>query len=140
MTKFSKGVLPERLRYIALPTSTEDSFSVLVRIMPDLLRFCIVCLASKIELVQMSALKILKFIFETQGCSLDYSMVFILKSVLATFPKPRAETQVLSYGQFYRDLLKSDQDPILYLFKEGTLKCGKDLYDEPTCILTKGQT
>lgn len=139
MAQFSKGLLPEHLRYTKLPNSTEDSFSVLVRIMPDLLRFCIVCLASKIELVQISALKILKFIFETQGCSLDYWMVFILKSVLATFPKPRADTLVLSYGKFYKDLLlKSDQDPILHLFTEGPLKFGKDLHNQPTCMVTKG--
>lgn len=35
----------------------------------------------------MSALKILKFILETQGCSLDVSMIYILKGMFLTFPK-----------------------------------------------------
>ena len=35
----------------------------------------------------MSALKILKFILETQGCSLDLSMIYILKGMFLTFPR-----------------------------------------------------
>ena len=35
----------------------------------------------------MSALKVLKFILETQGCSLDASMIYILKGMFLTFPK-----------------------------------------------------
>ena len=35
----------------------------------------------------MNALKVLKFILETQGCSLDVSMMYILKGMFLTFPK-----------------------------------------------------
>jgi len=34
----------------------------------------------------MSALKLLEFILETQGCSLDGAIVFILKAILKTYP------------------------------------------------------
>jgi len=38
------------------------------------------------EIVRISALKMLKYILETIGCSLDYGMVFILKAMLKTYP------------------------------------------------------
>ena len=50
------------------------------------LRFSILCLSHEKEIIKMSALKILKLVLETQGCSLDYCMVFILKGMLFTFP------------------------------------------------------
>jgi len=68
---FVKGEVPEQVRFAKVAQSAEDAFSVMLRILPELLRFCIICLASRIEIVQVSALKTLKFIFETQGCSLD---------------------------------------------------------------------
>jgi hypothetical protein len=101
MAQFSQGKVPEVLRYTRQASSTEDSFSVIVKILPELLRFCITCLANKHELVQISALKTLKFLFETQGCSLDYTMVYILKSVLNTFPETRAASDVITSGRFY---------------------------------------
>jgi hypothetical protein len=87
MTAFASGKIPEPLRFGKILDVQQDSFSAMLRILPDCLRFCLLCLSSKKEIVQISALKILKFIFETQGCSLDYSLVFILKSILTTFPK-----------------------------------------------------
>jgi hypothetical protein len=54
--------------------------------LPDCLRFSIACLSHKIEIVRISALKMLKYMLETLGCSLDYGMVFILKSMLKTYP------------------------------------------------------
>jgi len=36
--------------------------------------------------VKLSALKLLEFILETQGCSLDQAMVLILKAILRTYP------------------------------------------------------
>ncbi len=66
---------------------SDDSFSALLGILPQLLRFCILCLTHRREIVKMSALKILKFILETQGCSLDLSMIYILKGMFMTFPR-----------------------------------------------------
>ena len=68
----------------------DDSFSALLRILPQLLRFCLLSLTHRREIIRMSALKILKFILETQGCSLDSSMIYILKGMFLTFPKPSA--------------------------------------------------
>lgn len=34
----------------------------------------------------MSALKLLKFVLETQGCSLDFALVFTLKAMLNIYP------------------------------------------------------
>jgi hypothetical protein len=44
------------------------------------------CLTHKKEIVRMSALKLIEFILETQGCSLDLAMVFILKALMKTYP------------------------------------------------------
>ena len=60
---------------------------MMLRVLPKLLSFCVVCLSHRREVVQISALKTLKFVLETQGCSLDHWMVFILKGMLQTFPK-----------------------------------------------------
>ena len=65
----------------------DDAFSEMLRILPQLLRFCILCLTHRREIVKMSALKVIKFVLETQGCSLDFTMVFILKGMFLTFPK-----------------------------------------------------
>ena len=44
------------------------------------------CVTHKKEIVRMSSMKLLEFILETKGCSLDTSMVFILKAILTTYP------------------------------------------------------
>ena len=44
------------------------------------------CVTHKKEIVRMSAMKVLEFVLETKGCSLDQSMVFILKAILTTYP------------------------------------------------------
>lgn len=54
--------------------------------LPDCLRFAIVCLSHRLEIVRISALKMIKYMLETLGCSLDYGMVFILKAMLMTYP------------------------------------------------------
>jgi hypothetical protein len=89
-------------------------------ILPDLLKFCIICLAHKKEIVKISALKILKFVFETQGCSLDFSMVLILKSILNTYPKNATNADVESDSDFdMQILLGTKQDVHSFLFKHG---------------------
>ncbi len=44
------------------------------------------CLTHNKEIVRMAALKLLEFILETKGCSLDQAMVFTLKALLKTYP------------------------------------------------------
>jgi hypothetical protein len=46
------------------------------------------------EIVRMSSVKLLEFILETKGCSLDQSMVFILKAILKTYPVTNKEQPV----------------------------------------------
>ena len=58
----------------------------MIKILPNMLKFLLMCLTHKKEIVKISALKLLEFILETQGCSLDFSMVFILKAMLKTYP------------------------------------------------------
>ena len=41
----------------------------------------------------MSALKVVKFVLETQGCSLDFGMVYILKGMFLTYPRGNTSTQ-----------------------------------------------
>lgn len=65
----------------------------MLRILPQLLRFCIVSLTHRREIVRMSALKVVKFVLETQGCSLDFGMVYILKGMFLTYPRGNTSTQ-----------------------------------------------
>ena len=58
----------------------------MLKILPWLLKFSIMCLTHKKEIVRLSALKTLEFVLETKGCSLDQSMVFILKALFKTYP------------------------------------------------------
>lgn len=125
MAAFSQAHVPDQVRFAKVTHSPEDAFSVLLKILPDLLRFCIICLTSRVEIVQVSALKVLKFVFETQGCSLDQSMVLILKSILKTFPR---SNQTNSLEQTWSDfridtLLDQDGcDPGTLMFADSLLK------------------
>lgn len=65
---------------------TDDPFTILLKIIPHLLKFIVKSLKSKKEIVKISALKLLGFMLETQGCSLDHSMVYLLKALMKTYP------------------------------------------------------
>ena len=58
----------------------------MLRILPQLLKFVIMCMTHRKEPIKLAALKLLEFILETKGCSLDSAMVFILKAILKTYP------------------------------------------------------
>lgn len=79
------------MRFAPQVLVSNDSFSALLHILPQLLRFCLLALTHRREIVRMSALKVLKFILETQGCSLDASMMYILKGMFLTFPKTKTQ-------------------------------------------------
>lgn len=59
------------MTFIPIITNSDDPFSIMKRFLQDLLRFTVMCLTHKKEIVKMSALKLLEFILETKGCSLD---------------------------------------------------------------------
>jgi hypothetical protein len=85
--------------------------------LPDCLRFTIACLSHKVEIVRISALKMIKYILEILGCSLDYGMVFILKAMLKTYPE--SNTKWLSSEDFdLKRLLDIDITIQEYLFKQ----------------------
>ena len=74
-------------RFIApIQIATCDSFSSMLANLPELLRFIIACLSHRMEIVKISALKLLKYVLETQGCSLDFGLVYTLKSMLNVYP------------------------------------------------------
>lgn len=89
----------------------------MLNILPDCLRFSIVCLSHKYEIVKISSLKLLKYILETQGCSLDIGLVFILKGILKTYP----QASKLSTQQDFdlSTLLGKDITITEYLFKKS---------------------
>ena len=64
MVAFSLGQIPAKIRFAPQIMVSDDAFSALLRILPQLLRFCILSLTNKREIVKMSSLKILKFVFE----------------------------------------------------------------------------
>ena len=89
MAIFLKGEIPKDINQRFPQTITVnkiDSFSSMLQHLPDCLRFAIACLSHRLEIVRVSALKMLKYMLETLGCSLDYGMVFILKAMLITYP------------------------------------------------------
>lgn len=50
---------------------SEDPYSIMLKILPYLLKFVLICLTHKKECVKLAAIKLLEFILETKGCSLD---------------------------------------------------------------------
>ena len=51
-----------------------------------MLKFLLMCMAHKKEIVKLSALKVIEFILEIMGCSLDAAIVLILKAIIKTYP------------------------------------------------------
>lgn len=69
------------------------------------------------EIVRISALKMLKYVLETIGCSLDYGMVFILKAMLKTYPV-EGQRWTLSEEEFdLKKLFDNDMTIVEYLYK-----------------------
>lgn len=64
----------------------DDPYTMMLRLLPVLLKFVLMSITHKKEIVKMASMRLLEFILETKGCSLDSSMVFILKAILNTFP------------------------------------------------------
>ena len=58
----------------------------MIKILPYLLKFVLMCMTHKKEVVKLASLKLLEFILETKGCSLDATMALILKAILKTYP------------------------------------------------------
>jgi hypothetical protein len=58
----------------------------MIKILPQLLKFVMMCMTHRKEPVRLASLKLLEFILETKGCSLDSAMVFILRAILKTYP------------------------------------------------------
>lgn len=74
----------------------DDPYTTILKLLPVLLKFVLMCVTHKKEIVRISSMKLLEFILETKGCSLDSSMVFILKAILTTYPT--ASLQSVSGG------------------------------------------
>lgn len=77
----------------------------------------------------MSALKLIKHILETQGCSLDFGLVFILQGMLCTFPVEGAKGQESSPTKQFQmaKLMKVDMQITEYLYN---IKAGGDEDDD----------
>ena len=65
---------------------SEDPYTSMIKILPQMLKFLLMCITHKKEIVKVSALKLIEFVLETKGCSLDTVIVFILKAILKTYP------------------------------------------------------
>jgi hypothetical protein len=65
---------------------SDDAYTTLVKILPNFLKFILISMTHKKEIVRMSSLKLIEFVLEIKGCSLDTAMVFILKAILKTYP------------------------------------------------------
>ena len=96
-----------------------DAYSSMLVALPECLRFTLACLTHRFEIVRISALKMLKYILETLGCSLDYGMIFILKAMLKCYPSesPSANTQYDECGFNLKPILDTDTSILEYLFR-----------------------
>lgn len=68
MTMMIRGEVPKiaELRFFPhIKVPEFDSFSSMLDILPDILRFSIVCLSHRYEIVKFSALKLLRHVLET---------------------------------------------------------------------------
>jgi hypothetical protein len=68
----------------------DDPYTIMLKLLPVLLKFVLMCVTHKKEIVRIASMKLLEFVLETKGCSLDSSMVFILKAILATYPNQQS--------------------------------------------------
>jgi hypothetical protein len=130
MTQFVRGIKPKNLdqRFAQHIKVTEyDTYSSMLGVLPEILRFSIICLSHKFEIVKMSALKLIKHVLETQGCSLDFGLVFILKGMLRTFPAQQGKRQecLFDLGKLF------DKDITISEFLFG-LKIAEPITPEPT--------
>lgn len=74
----------------------DDPYTIMLKLLPVLLKFVLMCVTHKKEIVRIASMKLLEFVLETKGCSLDSSMVFILKAILATYPNQQSPTSTPS--------------------------------------------
>jgi len=111
LVNLTEGLAPRPLKFAPQILVSDDSFSAILRILPQLLRFCILALTHRREIVRMSALKILKFILETQGCSLDLTMIYILKGMFLTFPAANSPSKIVSEESLKRQRQGLDESP-----------------------------
>lgn len=49
----------------------------------------------KKEIVKVSSIKLIEFILEQQGCSLDNNIVRILKAIKQTYPRKVSQSQIM---------------------------------------------
>ncbi len=54
--------------------------------LPCLLKLLLTYINSRKEIVRVSTMKLIEFILETKGCSLESSIIVILKVILKTYP------------------------------------------------------
>ena len=70
------------------------------------------------EIVRISALKMIKYILETVGCSLDQGMIFILKAMFKMYPNESGTcTHSVDEDFDLKRLLDREISIIEYLFK-----------------------
>ena len=91
--------------------------------LPECLRFTLVCLSHKLEIVRISALKFLKFILEEIGCSLDFGLVFILQAMFKTYPSNVPQADDFDF----KKLLNIDMTIVEYLFKQKQIRAKDNL-------------
>ena len=120
LCRFLKGEVPTDVMK-RFPEQTRlrtvDCYSQMSGHLQDCLRFAITCLSHRFEIVRISALKLIKFILETIGCQLDYGMVFILKSMLATYPVEGQRWNSQTEDFDLKKLFGKDISIVEYLFK-----------------------
>ena len=78
----------------------------------------------------MSALKLLKFVLETQGCSLDFGLVFTLKAMLNIYPGQEGKSKWTSSSDFdIKQLIGKDISITEYVFNKKNKDIVQGLVD-----------
>ncbi len=64
----------------------DDPYTGLMKMLPSLLKLLLTCVSGRREIVRVATMKLIEFVLETKGCSLESSIIVILKVVLKTYP------------------------------------------------------
>lgn len=99
MTDLSQGKLVPQMTFSPQIFIADDPYTTITRSIPQMLKFLLMCMAHKKEIVKLSALKVIEFILETLGCSLDAAIVLILKAIIKTYPLMLSKEQQPSHLQ-----------------------------------------
>ena len=108
MTQLCRGQMVEQIAFGNQIFLGDDEYTTIVKILPFMLKFSIQCIDNSSlnnkEIIIVSAIRNIQFILETQGCSLDSAMIFILKAIFKCYPDKNKQEKIKKKNRELRQL------------------------------------